>query len=37
MWAPWMAANYGIRRPQLVEDNITLSHIISMWDAVKHG
>jgi len=37
MWAPWMAANYGIRRPQLVEDNITLSQIISMWDAVKHG
>jgi hypothetical protein len=35
MWAPWMSANFGIRRAHILEDNITLSQIISMWDSVK--
>ncbi len=35
MWAPWLSANFGIRRPHIVDDNITISEIIGMWDAVK--
>ncbi len=35
MWAPWMSANFGIHRPDIERDNITLHEIIGMWDAIK--
>ena len=30
-----MSANYHIRRPHIVEDNIGLQEIVAMWDASK--
>lgn len=35
MWQPWMSANFGIHRSQIVKENITLSQIIAMWDSLK--
>jgi len=35
MWAPWMAARFNLQRNQLVENNVTLHEIVSMWDSVK--
>ena len=35
MWAPWLIANYHIRRPHIVEDNIGLREIVGMWDGLK--
>ncbi len=35
MWAPWLIANFNLHRPDIVNDNITISEIIAMWDSVK--
>ncbi len=35
MWGPWLIANFHLHRPDIVNDNITISEIIGMWDAVK--
>ena len=36
MWAPWMAANFGgMRRSDIVNENIRLQEIVAMWDALK--
>jgi hypothetical protein len=37
MWGPWMSANFGIHRRDILEDDISLEEVISMWDAIKNS
>lgn len=30
-----MSSEFGIHKSQLIEENITLSQIVAMWDAVR--
>jgi hypothetical protein len=35
MWSPDLSANFGIRKNDIVDQNITLEEIVAMYDALK--
>lgn len=35
MWQLWMAPNFGIHKRDILEDDITMHEVISMWDAYR--
>jgi len=37
LWGPWLAANYGMQREDVLKNRLTLSGIVAMWDALKEA
>jgi hypothetical protein len=35
MWQLWMSPHFGIRRRDILKDDITIHEVIAMWDAYK--
>jgi hypothetical protein len=35
MWSPSLLANFNLRKPHIVNDNVTVREIIAMHDSLK--
>jgi hypothetical protein len=37
MWAPWVSAQFHLKRSDMVAENVSLREFLAMWDSIQDG